>query len=127
VKSIVVTSTDSFRHGKTALATGLTSADTYRDGEQWQSAKDLPHNTYVSEVNHFGRHTTTKGEVMLVESLLGEPSVKVEVIDIRAVDPERLTSADFQALGYTDKAEYMGDWGEVFGSRIWLLHIRPLS
>lgn len=46
--------------------------------------------------------------------------------DIRAVETDKLTDQDFQALGYRDRADYMADWGEVFGGRVWLMKIRRL-
>lgn len=98
MKSIIVGNTNGLKRGKNAIATAVTRADTYRTGDQqWRSAQGLEHGTMVDEVNHFGRHTTARGEVLRVESIDG-PAVKVEVQDIRLVEPDKLTDADFQSL-----------------------------
>lgn len=123
MKSIVVGNTNGLKRGKTAIATALTRADTYRANGKWQSAQDLEHGTSVEAVNHFGRHTTERGEVLNAESIDG-PTVKIKVVDIQAVEPDRLTESDFRALGYTDQADYMADWGEVFGSKVWLMKVQ---
>lgn len=125
MKTITVGNTHGLQQGKTAIATTLTRADTYRAGEQWRPARNLPHNTSVEAVNHFGRHMTERGDILRVVSIEG-PAVQIEVQDIRAVETDKLTDQDFQALGYRDRADYMADWGDVFGSRIWLMKIRRL-
>ena len=123
MQTIIVGNTHGLREGKNAIATAITRADMFRQGSVWHSASVLEHNTVVEAVNHSGRHTTTTGEVLLVESL-DSPPVKVQVEDIKAVELDRLTDADFQALGYADRADYMADWGNVIGSRVWLMRIR---
>lgn len=111
--------------GKTAIATALTKADTYRIGAEWRSAQELAHNTAVEEVKHFGRHTTLKGEVLWAEAP-DSPATQVQILDIRLVEPARLTEADFQALGYANRADYMADWGDILGDKIWLMRIKQV-
>jgi hypothetical protein len=125
LKTIIVGNTNGLKRGKTAIATSLTRADTWRVGDSWHGTQDLTHDTAVDEVNHFGRHTTARGEVLRVESLDG-PAVTVRILDIRAVEPDRLTETDFRALGYRDKADYASDWGEVMGDKIWLMRIEQM-
>lgn len=123
MQTIIVGNAHGLRDGKNAIATAITRADMFRQGGEWHSAGELAHNTVVEAVNHFGRHTTTTGEVLMVEAL-DSPAVKVQVEDIKVVELDRLTDADFQALGYADLADYMADWGDVIGSRVWLMRIR---
>lgn len=123
----MVESTHGLGQQRTAIATAFTRADTYRaDGQAWRSAQDLPHDTPVDEVNHFGRHTTARGEVLRVSSVDG-PIVDVKVLDIRAVETKQLTDADFRTLGYVNYDDYAADWGAAFGDRVWLMRIEQVQ
>jgi hypothetical protein len=126
VKTIVVGNKHGLSPGKTFIATPLTRADGYREGDKWYSAADLAHDTVVEAVNHFGRHTTETGETLLVKSL-DSPTVKVQVLRIRAVEVDKLTETDFRLLGYANRADYLADWGDVQGPRIWLIDIKRLD
>jgi hypothetical protein len=123
MKQVTVGNINGIRQGKRALAAPVTRADTYRTDEGWRSAADLEHGTSVAEVNHYGRHTTAKGDRLLVKAIDGDKA-EVDVLDIRLVEPDKLTDQDFQALGYDNRTDYMTDWGDVFGPRIWLMNVR---
>jgi len=125
MQTIVVGNAHGLRPGKNAIVTPITRADRCRIGAAWRSPADLPHDTSVDEVNHFGRHTTSRGEVLRVESL-GLAPIMVEVLYIQVAEVAKLTDSDFRSLGYTDRADYMADWGEISGPRVWLYRIAYL-
>lgn len=126
MQTIVIGNTHGLRPDKHVIATAVTRADTYLENGAWHSAAGLPHGTVVQAVNHFGRHVTTTGEELLVRSLEREP-VKIRVREIRLVEVDRLTDADFRAMGYKDRADYQADWGEIMGNRVWLMEIKRLD
>lgn len=127
MRKLFLGNTNGLKRGKTIIATPITRADTYRsNGQGWQSAQALPHNTPVDEVNHFGRHSSVRGELVRIESL-DNPPVNVEIVDIRAVETDKLIDADFVSMGYRDRADYMADWGDVFGGRLWIMRIRRVE
>lgn len=125
MQTIVVGNAHGLRPSKNAIAAPITRADRCRIGTTWHPAAELPHGTSVDEVNHFGRHTITRGEALRVESL-GLAPIMVEVLAIQVTEVAKLTDSDFQSLGYTDRADYMADWGEINGPRVWLYRIEYL-
>ena len=125
--TIAVASTKRIVEGKRCIVTSVAKSDRYRVGEVWHSAKDIEHDTPADEVNHFNRHTSVKGSIVHVNPLLAEPSIDVQILSIRAVDPRRLTPETFAQLGYIDYADYAADWGRVFGDRVWLMTIKLVA
>lgn len=47
--------------------------------------------------------------------------------EIRAVETAQLTDTDFATLGYVNLDEYKADWGDLFGSRLWLIRVHPIA
>lgn len=129
MKTVIVGNTNGLKRGKTAIATSLTAMDQFQplDSNQWHSADEAEHGTPVKAVNHFGRHVTEQGDILLVESIKKDTPARVEVLEIRAVDVDQLMEEDFQALGYTGRDDYMLDWGHIMGNRVWLIRIKHLG
>jgi len=125
--TIAVASTKRIIEGKRCIVTSVTKADRYRVGDAWHNAVGIEHDTPADEVTHFNRHTSVKGATVHVNPLLDEPSIDVQILSIRAVDPRRLSPETFTQLGYIDYDDYMADWGRVFGDRVWLMAIKPVT
>lgn len=118
---IIVTSSAMSRD-KTAIASALTRRDGAQIEGKWVHAADLAHGTQVDQVNHFGQFLSVKGEYAKVEVVEGRSAV-VRIVEIRAMAVDQMTDADFNALGYADRAAYDADWGQVYGAKIWYMKI----
>ena len=126
VPSIAVASTKRIIDGKRCLVTAVTRADQYRVGDVWYSAKGIEHGTFADEVSHFNRYKSVKGSTVRANPWKDEPSIDIQILSIRAVDPRRLPPDAFPPLGYIDYDDYMSEWGKVFGNCVWLLAIKPI-
>lgn len=115
--------------GKRCICAPLTRADSYRSAGQdtWTSADGIGHDTRASEIRiASGRYAFAAGEILQIVPVLEGKPLQVEILSIRAVDPKQLTASSWAQLGYIDYADYMADWGAVFGPRVWLMAIKPV-
>lgn len=114
---------------KRAMLTPATAQDQYRIGEHWHDFDPAAwvHGQAVDEVNHFGRHRTEVGDVIIAKRIDQVVIAHVQVQAIRMADTARLTPDDIGALGYSSVQEFMADWGASVEGRVWLMDIRHLT
>ncbi|GEM_PF-6984713 len=117
---------------KTAMLTVATWADLYRVGETWhnlQMWRTWEHGKRVNEVSHFGAYTTMQGDLLGVCPLDSDEMLcQVQVVEIRMVDCEQLTSREIRELGYDSWEEYAYYWGDMAESpKGWFMRIMLVS
>lgn len=116
--------------GKRCVCAQLTRSDSYRSAGQdtWTSNDTIEHDTRASEIRIAGgRYVFKVGDTVQINPLLEGKPIQVQILSIRAVEPKKLTAASWVQLGYIDYEDYMADWGEVFGERVWLMAIKPIA
>jgi len=112
---------------KTVLVTSANGADHYWVGSVMHVLRtEFRHGKKVDKVSLMSRHHMAIGEAINVRGLDGNIIATVLVKSLQMVNPELLDDADFTEMGYRDRVEYMADWGEIFGRRVWLLRIERL-
>jgi hypothetical protein len=120
------------RH-KTAMLTMATWADFFRVEEDWHHLRqwrEWRHGRHVTEVSHFGEHTTMQGDVLAICPLESDDVVcQVQVTEIRMVNVDRLSDAEVRELGYASRAEYDLMWGDMGSgsSHGWFMRFMLLS
>lgn len=128
-KRIVMLDAERMRRIKTAMIVQAPTGDRFRIGDQWGvvSAESWNTGQAVDEVNHFNRHSTALGDVLIVERIDRVIVAHVQVTGIQMQHTDTLTDADIVALGYADRGEFMEDWGNAFAGRVWLMSIAHLT
>lgn len=128
-QQIIILDHERMARSKTAMLTPATRQDQYRVGARWHTfdPADWEHGRAVDEVNHFGRHRTEVGDVIIAKRIDQVVIAHVQVQGIRMADTAKLTPDDLTALGYGSRAEFMADWGEAVSGRVWLMEIRHLT
>jgi hypothetical protein len=121
-----IRNTDGIRNGKRVVMVSITRKDQYRVGQEWHSAAEITHDTSADEVRHFGRHTTLKGDVMRIESIVSGAPIDVEILSIRAVEVSKLTPESFVQMGYINRADFMADDGKIVAEKAWIMAIKPV-
>lgn len=111
--------------GPGAIATPATNRDQFRLGDEWRSATDWTNGQQVEQVNHFGRHQTSIGDVVLVRDddnmeLVGQVLIAL----IRMAEVNTLTEQDVTDMGYNSLADIRARLGE---RRIWFMRTEPVS
>lgn len=127
-KTIIVANAERIRQGKRALLTAATKMDNYRvQGGTWRNMLDWQHGQRVSEVRHFGRHTTAVGDTVGVEDDTGRKHGRVEIESIEMVDTDKLTVQHLDSLGYDSWENFAAAEPGYQNRRAWLVRIRPVK
>lgn len=127
-KTRIILDHERMQRAKTAMLAMVTKQDRCRINGTWYSVNQRwQHGQPVEEVNHYGKHTTALGDVIIAQRIDEITIAHVQVNAIEMADTNQLTEADINALGYADRAEFNADWGEVFSGRCWLFRITHLS
>jgi hypothetical protein len=118
---------DGRRSATLAPATHSDRARLTPDGG-WLGIDDIEIGTQIHEVNHFGRHTTTHGTVMHMESIVSRRIFPLMVTDIHLVRCSDLTPDELAELGHADRASFDAEFGESLGDRrAWLIRVIPVE
>lgn len=106
---------------KSALLTGVTRMDEYRQDSTWRHLDDgWQHGRSVDAIQHAGKRHFSAGDVLQINNMLSQPVAQVMITTIEMIETKQMTDADAQALGYRDKAEYMAE-GYMGDARGWLI------
>lgn len=114
---------------KTATLTMASNTDQFRIGSAWQPVNDETWENHkaVDEVNHFNRHRTAVGDVLIATRLDDTPIVHLQVLSIEMANTRELTDADFDAMGYLSRADFDADWGVAASGKCWLMRVAHVT
>src|SRR5262245_36099059 len=123
----VITSLEVWPATKTAMVSPATPKDRAWIGKAHFRASDLKQRQEVDRVNHFGRHTTERGDLLAVKDLKHNVIVHLRVTRIRVMDLENSTDEEFMALGYKNRQDFAtGEYSHAAKGRHWYIEVEQI-
>ncbi len=106
---------------KSALIIRATNKDQALFEGRWQNIDDIALGQSVDEVNHFGRHHTAIDDVLVIQDVYENPVARVRVLEMRLTNGLKLTDEEVHALGFEDREDFFGGWGQLVSGRAWFV------
>jgi len=127
-RTVVLTADQGLPRDKTAMLTLVTPKDRALTPEGWRTASEMTRDQAVQQVEHFERHTSALGDVLIVEDAAQQPIAQVQIVQIRYVHCADLADEDIRALGFSTRADYDAQWsGRSRDYNGWLINIEHLT